>query len=114
MYVWKGVKMLKRDDYNLNSGFKCLCQFGTRLRAKRVELLSRSSSKYSGCNCQTVGYEYMLASLTNPYHYENLKFDQVQDILSHVEWGYTTYSKVNMKYFNPLAYDFITKIALSY
>ena len=45
---------------------------------------------------------------------ENLKFDQVQDILSHVEWGYTTYSKVNMKYFNPLAYDSITNIALSY
>ena len=63
-----GVKILKRDDYNLNSGFKCLCQFGTRLRVKRVELLSRSSSKYSGCNCQNVGYEYMLASLTNPYH----------------------------------------------
>jgi hypothetical protein len=36
---------------------------------------------------------------------ENLKFDQVQDILSHVEWGYTTYSKVNMKYFNPLAWN---------
>ena len=35
-----------------------------------------------------------------------------RDILRPYEMGTRAYSKVNIKYFNPLAYDSITKIAL--
>jgi len=39
-------------------------------------------------------------------------FTNYRDILSLYEIGIGAYSKVNIKYFNPLMYDSITKIAL--
>ena len=39
-------------------------------------------------------------------------FTNYRDILRPYEIGIGAYSKVNIKYFNPLTYDSITKIAL--
>jgi hypothetical protein len=45
-----------------------------------------------------------------PYKFGN--FTNYRDILRPYEIGIGAYSKVNIKYFNPLTYDSITKIAL--
>ena len=43
---------------------------------------------------------------------KNWKFDQLQGILGPYEMSIRVYSKVNVKYFNPLTYDSISKIVL--
>jgi hypothetical protein len=62
-----------------------------------------------------------MAKLTSPYSLGGQvlqppgkfgNYTNYRNILRPYEIGIGTCSKVNIKYFNPLTYDFITKIAL--
>ena len=53
-----------------------------------------------------------LASLTTPSSIFLFFLTNSRDILRPYEMGIRAYSNVNIKYFNPLAYDPLTKVVL--